>query len=160
MNQRTVWMLVLNGALVAEVSAQQFVYPAKGQSPAAGGQPSNSRRPLPRRAPRASRAAVTRSGDACTPRLSSGGRCVEPAQGIGIVLSGRVGDEPRPGSDECNSPHGEELGPESMRPLFQTGFDMAAKGNPLAGMAGPPGHRRNRVSRISMLCPNPEFPPC
>ena len=33
MNQRTVWMLVLNGALVAEVSAQQFVYPAKGQSP-------------------------------------------------------------------------------------------------------------------------------
>ena len=33
MNPRTVWMLALTAALIAEASAQQFVYPAKGQSP-------------------------------------------------------------------------------------------------------------------------------
>jgi hypothetical protein len=33
MNKRTVWMLALTVALTAEVSAQQYVYPAKGQSP-------------------------------------------------------------------------------------------------------------------------------
>jgi hypothetical protein len=33
MNLRTVWMLALSAALIAEASAQQFVYPAKGQSP-------------------------------------------------------------------------------------------------------------------------------
>jgi hypothetical protein len=33
MNQRTLWTLALTAALIAEVSAQQFVYPAKGQSP-------------------------------------------------------------------------------------------------------------------------------
>jgi hypothetical protein len=33
MNQRTVWVLVLSVALIAEVSAQQYVYPTKGQSP-------------------------------------------------------------------------------------------------------------------------------
>jgi hypothetical protein len=32
MNLRTVWMLALAAALSAEASAQQFVYPAKGQS--------------------------------------------------------------------------------------------------------------------------------
>ena len=30
---RPLWMLVLTAALIGEVSAQQFVYPAKGQSP-------------------------------------------------------------------------------------------------------------------------------
>jgi hypothetical protein len=33
MNLRTVSMLALTAALIAEASAQQFVYPAKGQSP-------------------------------------------------------------------------------------------------------------------------------
>lgn len=33
MNQRTVWMLALTAALIGEAGAQQFVYPAKGQSP-------------------------------------------------------------------------------------------------------------------------------
>ena len=34
MNLRPLWMLALTAALSAEASAQQFVYPAKGQSPA------------------------------------------------------------------------------------------------------------------------------
>jgi hypothetical protein len=33
MNQRTVWMLALTAALIGEAGAQQYVYPAKGQSP-------------------------------------------------------------------------------------------------------------------------------
>ena len=33
MNLRPLWMLALTAALSAEASAQQFVYPAKGQSP-------------------------------------------------------------------------------------------------------------------------------
>ena len=33
MNQRTLWTLALAAALIAEAGAQQFVYPAKGQSP-------------------------------------------------------------------------------------------------------------------------------
>jgi hypothetical protein len=33
MNQRTLCMLALTAALITESSAQQFVYPAKGQSP-------------------------------------------------------------------------------------------------------------------------------
>ena len=33
MKQRTVWMLALTAALISEAGAQQFVYPAKGQSP-------------------------------------------------------------------------------------------------------------------------------
>ncbi len=33
MNHRTLWMLALTAALSAEAGAQQFVYPAKGQSP-------------------------------------------------------------------------------------------------------------------------------
>jgi len=33
MNHRMLWVLVLGVALVAEAGAQQFVYPAKGQSP-------------------------------------------------------------------------------------------------------------------------------
>lgn len=33
MNQRNLWILVLTATLISEVSAQQFVYPAKGQSP-------------------------------------------------------------------------------------------------------------------------------
>src|SRR6187431_637417 len=31
--QRTLWMLALSAALVSQAAAQQFVYPAKGQSP-------------------------------------------------------------------------------------------------------------------------------
>ena len=33
MNQRILWMLALAAGLISEASAQQFVYPAKGQSP-------------------------------------------------------------------------------------------------------------------------------
>ena len=33
MKQKTLWMLALTMALIAEASAQQYVYPAKGQSP-------------------------------------------------------------------------------------------------------------------------------
>jgi hypothetical protein len=33
MSQRTVWMLALTAALIGEAAAQQYVYPAKGQSP-------------------------------------------------------------------------------------------------------------------------------
>jgi hypothetical protein len=33
MKQRIVWMLALTAALVGDAGAQQFVYPAKGQSP-------------------------------------------------------------------------------------------------------------------------------
>ena len=33
MSQRTLWMLALAAMVIAEASAQQFVYPAKGQSP-------------------------------------------------------------------------------------------------------------------------------
>ena len=33
MKQRTLWMLALSAALVSQAAAQQFVYPAKGQSP-------------------------------------------------------------------------------------------------------------------------------
>jgi hypothetical protein len=33
MNQRTVWVLALTAALIGEAGAQQYVYPAKGQSP-------------------------------------------------------------------------------------------------------------------------------
>ncbi len=33
MRQRTMWVLALGVALVAEAGAQQFVYPAKGQTP-------------------------------------------------------------------------------------------------------------------------------
>jgi hypothetical protein len=33
MKQKTLWMLALTAALIADVSAQQFVYPAKGQTP-------------------------------------------------------------------------------------------------------------------------------
>ena len=33
MNQRALWILALTAALIAEASAQQFVYPAKGQTP-------------------------------------------------------------------------------------------------------------------------------
>jgi len=33
MNKRNFWMLVLSAVLASEVTAQQFVYPAKGQSP-------------------------------------------------------------------------------------------------------------------------------
>ena len=33
MKQRTVWMLALTAALIGQAHAQQFVYPAKGQTP-------------------------------------------------------------------------------------------------------------------------------
>lgn len=33
MNQRTLWMLALAAMAISEAGAQQFVYPAKGQSP-------------------------------------------------------------------------------------------------------------------------------
>ena len=33
MKQKTLWMLALSAALVSQAAAQQFVYPAKGQSP-------------------------------------------------------------------------------------------------------------------------------
>ena len=33
MRQRTMWVLALGVALVAEAGAQQYVYPAKGQTP-------------------------------------------------------------------------------------------------------------------------------
>jgi hypothetical protein len=33
MNRRSAWMLAMTVALVSEANAQQFVYPAKGQSP-------------------------------------------------------------------------------------------------------------------------------
>ena len=33
MNAKTVWMLALGVALVGDAVAQQYVYPAKGQSP-------------------------------------------------------------------------------------------------------------------------------
>lgn len=33
MKQRTLWMLALAAAVISDASAQQFVYPAKGQSP-------------------------------------------------------------------------------------------------------------------------------
>jgi len=33
MNRRVVWMLVVSAALISEASGQQYVYPAKGQSP-------------------------------------------------------------------------------------------------------------------------------
>ena len=33
MKQRTLWTLALSAALVSQAAAQQFVYPAKGQSP-------------------------------------------------------------------------------------------------------------------------------
>ena len=33
MNKRDIWVLALSAALISQASAQQFVYPAKGQSP-------------------------------------------------------------------------------------------------------------------------------
>ena len=33
MRQRTLWMLVVSAAMVSQAAAQQYVYPAKGQSP-------------------------------------------------------------------------------------------------------------------------------
>ncbi len=33
MNQRTLWMLALTATMISQAAAQQFVYPAKGQTP-------------------------------------------------------------------------------------------------------------------------------